>query len=356
MDFHASPAIIEDFSEVLGKQEEHAEAAERYAKAHLEISDQSDGIIAELLTTHDQLQTQINTVLAQLQAVCETNTKAMAETARYYRRTDEAEARRFENKLPAPPNPPVTPFVGPFVLRETMVPEGRLTAPEPLPEPLDPMAVVDALNNLTSPGYYVANILDVLIGVNPADEVSKWIAGDWQAFSKCCGAFNSLGFFCSDVGGNIMDNHRLLLNAWSGKAANGSYDYFSRLATSLEHHKDAFVRLRGEYEKVAEGVREFAKVAGDLVQDIFDKVFWIAAEAIAGGIMVESVVAPAVLWAVAAWQCMQVVKTWSKIGELFQALSHLVRTAKAQILLVLSDNGFKAHPLPGSYGHPALVR
>lgn len=355
MDFHASPAVIADFAVILGKQEQHSEAAQRYAKAHLEISDQSDGVIAELLTTHDQLQAQINEVLAQLTAVCETNTKAMAATARYYRITDEAEARRFENTLPGTVSPPVTPFVGPFVLRETMVPEGRLTPPQAPPEPLDPMAVVDALNNLVSPGYYVANILDVLIGVNPADEVSKWIAGDWEAFAKCCGAFNSLGFFCSDVGVNVMDNHRLLLNAWGGKAADGSYAYFQRLATSLEEHKDAFVKLKGEYEKVAAGVREFAKVAGDLVQDIFDKVFWIAAEAAAGGIMAETVVAPAVLWAVAAWQCMQVVNTWSKIGELFQALSYIVRTAKGEILMVMSDSGFKAHPLPGSYGHPALT-
>ncbi|MEU0882025.1 hypothetical protein ABZ345_25710 [Lentzea sp. NPDC005914] len=355
MDFHASPAVIEDFSEILGKQEEHTEAAERYAKAHLEISDQSDGIIAELLTTHDQLQAQINEVLAQLKAVCVTNTKAMAATARYYRNTDETVARQFENKLPETQHPPVTPFVGPFVLRETMVPEGRLTPPQSAPEPLDPMAVIDALNNLTSPGWYAANVLEVLIGVNPADEVSKWIAGDWEAFSKCCGAFNSLGFFCSDIGVNIMDNHRLLLNAWSGKAADGSYDYFNRLATSLEQHKDAFVKLKGEYEKVAAGVREFAKVAGDLVQDIFDKVFWIVAEAVAGGVMAESVVAPAVLWAVAAWQCMQVVKTWGRIGELFQALSYIVRTAKGEILMVMSDSGFKAHPLPGSYGHPALI-
>ncbi len=61
------------------------------------------------------------------------------------------------------------------------------------------------------------------------------------------------------------------------------------------------------------------------------------------------------LWAVAAWQCMQVVNAWSKIGELFQALSYIVRTAKGEILMVMSDSGFKAHPLPGSYGHPALV-
>lgn len=83
--------------------------------------------------------------------------------------------------------------------------------------------------------------------------------------------------------------------------------------------------------------------------------FWIAAEAVAGGVMAETVVAPAVLWAVAAWQCMQVVKTWSKIGEQFQVLSNIVRIAKGEILMVMSDNGFKAHPLPGSYGHPALV-
>ncbi|MEV6239803.1 hypothetical protein [Lentzea sp. NPDC051838] len=356
MDFHASPAVIADFAVVLGKQEEHSESAERYAKAHLEITDQQDGIIAEFLTEHDALQQQIGEALAQLTAVCKTNAIEMAKTAKYYRTTDEATARSFENKLPDVPHPSVQPFVGPFVLRETMFPEGRLTPPQPAEEPLDPMAVVDALNNLVSPGYWVANVLDVLIGVNPAEWVSKQIAGDWEAFSKCCGGFNSLGFFCSDVGRNVMDNHRLLLNAWSGKAADGSYAYFQRLQTSLEQHKDAFVKLKEEYEKVAAGVREFAKVAGDLVQDIFDKVFWITVEAIAGGVMAESVVAPAVLWSVAAWQCMKVIETWSKIGELFQVMSQIVRTAKAEILLVMSDNGFKAHPLPGSYGHPALTR
>lgn len=355
MDFHASPGLITDFGSILGKQEEHAEAAERYAKAHLEISDQSDGLIAELLTAHDQLQTQITTVLAQLTAVCTTNTKAMAATAQYYRVTDEAQARRFENGLPGTGELPVPSFTGPIILRETMAPQGRLTPPVAPEEPLDPMAVIDALNNLTSPGWYASEILNVLIGVNPAEQVSKWIAGDWEAYAKSGGAFNSLGFFCSDVGVNIMANHRLLFHGWTGKAANGSYDYFKRLSTSLEQHKDAFVRLRGEYDKISAGVREFAKVACDLVQDIFDKVFWIVVELVAGGVMAETVIAPAVLWAVAAWQCMQIVKTWSKIGDLFQALSNIVRTAKGEILLVMSDSGFKAHPLPGCYGHPALI-
>jgi uncharacterized protein YukE len=353
--FHASPGLIRQFGVILEQQEKHSEVAETYGKDNLGISDSADGLIAELLTSHETVRSQVTTAIQQLTAVCKEDALALKQAARYYETTDEAEAQRFDNTYPGQDAPTVPTFVGPFMLRETMVPEGRLTPPKEPDEFQDPMAVVNALSNFFSPGYWTQEILDVLLHVRPADQVSTWIAGDWTAFAKCGSAFNSLGFFCSDIGVNIRDNHQLLLRAWSGKAANASFEYFQRLSGSLEEHKQAFEKLRDNYHKVAMAVWEFSQVAGDLVQMIYDEVFWIVAEIVAGGVMAETVIAPAVLWSVAAWQCIQIARAWGKIGDLFDTVKLITMTAHAEILAVTSDQGgFKAHPLPGSYRHPAV--
>jgi uncharacterized protein YukE len=353
--FHASPETIRRFAVILGKQEDHTDEAREYAKAHLTIAHSDEGWITQLLDKHEQVRTRVLTAVEQLKAVCDTNAAAMRETAEYYRDTDEAEVERFDRTLPGSDGRPVPPLTGPFVLTETMSPRGRLTPPPTPDEFADPMGVVNALSNALSPGYWIAEVLDVLIGCNPAEELATRLAGDWEAVAKCGGAFNSLGFFGSDIGVNITHNHRLLLNAWSGKAANGSYDYFTRLAASLEEHKKAFESLRDSYEQVAIGVWRLAKVAGDLVQSIFDHAFWIVVEAAAGGVLSETVAGPAVLWSIAALQCLYIVRTWDRVLTLFDTVQNLVGTARAQVDIVLgAQGGFTAHPLPGSYRHPAV--
>jgi uncharacterized protein YukE len=353
--FHASPDLIRQLGGILDQQEQHSEVASSYANDNLGISDNADGLIAEFLTAHETVQSQIKTALQQLTAVCKEDALSLKEAAKYYETTEEAEAQRVDNAYPGKDAPTVPKFIGPFILRETMVPEGRLSQPKEPDEFQDPMTVVNTLSSFFSPGYWTQEVLDVLLHVRPADEVSTWIAGDWTAFAKCGSAFNSLGFFCSDIGVNIRDNHQLLLRAWSGKAANASFEYFQRLSASLEEHKKAFEKLRDNYHNVALAVWEFSKVAGDLVQIIYDEVFWIVAELVAGGIMAETVIAPAILWSVAAWQCVQIVRAWGKVGDLFDAVKLITRTAHAEILAVMSDQGgFKAHPLPGSYQHPAV--
>jgi uncharacterized protein YukE len=353
--FQASPGLIRQFGGILHEQKKHSEVASTYANGNLGISDSEDGLIADFLTAHENVQSQIKTALLQLTAVCKEDALSLNKAADYYATAEEGAAQRFDNALSGKDAPTVPPFIGPFILGETMAPEGRLSEPKPPDEFLDPMAVVNAISNFLSPGWWTQEVLDVIIHARPADEVSNWIAGDWTAFAKCGSAFNSLGFFCSDIGVNVRDNHQLLLRGWNGKAANASLEYFQRLSASLEEHKKAFESLRDNYHKVAYAVWEFSKVAGDLIQMIYDTVFWIVAEILAGAAMAESVVVPVVAWGVATWQCIQVAKAWGKIGVLFDTVKLITRTAHAEILAVTSDDGgFKAHPLPGSYGHPAV--
>jgi uncharacterized protein YukE len=355
MDFHASPELIDKFAGILDKQHDHVGSASTYAKSNLTIAHSDEGWITQLLDKHEVVYKRVLADFKQLAVVCETDVTEMRAAGAYYRATDDAVERRFDATLPGSGERPVPPFYGPFTLAETMAPTGRLTAPVTPDEFADPMLVVNTLNDLISPGYWVGEVLGVLINCNPAEEVSRRLAGDWQAVAKCGSAFNSLGFFDSDVGVNIMHNHRLLLNEWVGKAANASFDYFTRLAAVLEQHKTAFESLRDSYQRIAMGVWRFAKLAKDMVQSIFDAAFWVAVEAAAGGVLAESVVGPAVLWSVAALECLTIVRTWGKLLEMFNAVQNIMGLAVAEIDVVLgSQTGFAAHPLPGSYQHPAV--
>lgn len=352
MDFNAPTELIASFAGILSKQEDHVEAAKTYAKSNLNIAHSDDGWITQLLDKHEQVRKRVLEELDKSTSVCNTNALEMQAAADYYKATDATVAERFERTLPGSGERRFPPFVGPFALQETRAPRGRLSTPGTPDEFIDPMQVVNSLSDLISPGYWVGEVLNVLIGCNPAEEVSRRLAGDWQAVAKCASAFNSLGFFDSDIGVNIAHNHRLLMNLWTGKAANASYEYFTRLSTVLEQHKSAFEQLRTAYERMAMGVWQFAKLAKDMVHTIFDHAFWIAVEVAASAILARTGVGSVAMWSVAALQCLSIVRTWGQLLKMFDSVQNVIGIAVAEIQIVMgSQTGFSAHPLPGIYKH-----
>ncbi|KAA9163638.1 hypothetical protein FPZ12_009035 [Amycolatopsis acidicola] len=128
-----------------------------------------------------------------------------------------------------------------------------------------------------------------------------------------------------------------------GSAADQAFQYFSSVATIVRGYADGLASLRDKYLEAAKGAWEFAEAANDLVQQIFDQVFWAALEAGAGAALSETVIAPAVLWSLAALQCSAIVRDWDSITKLLMQIQNAVRAvhgelARTRPLRKLKDN------------------
>ena len=98
---------------------------------------------------------------------------------------------------------------------------------------------------------------------------------------------------------------------------------------------------------------EFSETINDVIQDIFDSIFWGVIELVAGGVLSETVVGPAVLWSLAALECKNVVDGWKQMTNLLMNVQNTIRLIHGGVLDIIgSDGSFEAHPLPAGYDHP----
>jgi hypothetical protein len=228
-----------------------------------------------------------------------------------------------------------------------------LTPPKEPEEFQNPIKIVNDLGNMISPGYWTQQVLDATIHVNPVDELAQWTVGDWEQFAKAADALNSLSWFCADLSEDISANANAALTHWTGAAADEAFQYFTSFATTIKGYADGLAALRDKYLEAAKGVWEFAESVKDIIQQIFDNVFWAAVEAAAGAALSETVIGPAVLWSLAALQCAAIVKDWESITRLLMQIQNTVRMIHGGILTLVGDRGmFSSHPPPAAYHHP----
>jgi uncharacterized protein YukE len=162
-----------------------------------------------------------------------------------------------------------------------------------------------------------------------------------------------LAFFCADLAQDLKTNITTLLTSWTGNAANEAFQYFSGLADTVNGYAAGLGALRDKYREAAQGVWEFSETINDVIQDIFDSIFWGAIDLAAGGVLAETVVGPAVLWSLAALECKNVVEGWKQMTNLLTNIQNTFRLIHGGVLDVIGSGGsFEAHPLPAGYDHP----
>jgi uncharacterized protein YukE len=277
-----------------------------------------------------------------------------------YDQIDRASAQQLDHTYPDPGGPPQLPDLpgmpsgsAPQAVLQTTFPSGRLTGPKKPDGFTNPVQLINDLGNMISPGYWAQKFLEVTIQVNPVQEFSNWVSGDWEQFAKASDTLNSLSWFCSDVGNDLMVNISALLTTWSGNAANAAFEYFNTLGNRVNGYGQALAMLRDKYNEAAKGVWEFSESINDIIQNIFDSIFWGTMEAIAGGILAETGVGPAILWSLAALECKSIVDGWKQATNLLMNIQNTIRMIHGGILDIIGTNGaFQAHPLPAGYDHP----
>lgn len=356
MGFNVQPDELDDFGQVLDQQAQHAVSGTRYARETLNLSRTDRGLLALLIGAHDEVQSEVTRSLDQLATACDQAGAEIREVAALYRNSDQENAERLDASYPGVRRPLPRSTTQASPIAETRSPSQALQAPEAPEEFQNPIEPVITITNLLSVGYWAQQVLEVTIQCNPVTEVSELVGGDWESYAQCASAFRSLGEFVGSVAGNIEPNNDRLGVTWSGNAADNAYAYFYNLASSIADHGDGYRELHDKYMEAAKGVWEFSLFVAGEIQGLFDKVFWIAAEAAAGAALAETGVGPVLMWSIAAFQCKQVVDDWARISKEILNIQRLVRTVHGNILTAIGASGsFQQHPLPsGGYRHPGL--
>lgn len=347
------------FAGIVQDSARDASAAQRFAEQNLHIGAQP-GLLAHFAGSHEQVKAEIISALTNVAVVLDAGGAALDRAAQMYTTTDRHTAEHLDNTYPDPGGPaqlPPLPGIGntnqPIAVMHAAVPATRLAPPKEPEEFRNPVQIVNDLGNMISLGYWTQKVLDATIHINPVDEFSQWMVGDWEQFAKAADTLNSLSWFCADLSQDISANTNAVLTHWTGAAADQTFQYFTSFATTVRTYADGLAALRDKYLEAAQGVWEFAESVKDIIQQIFDYIFWAAIESGAGIVLSETAIAPSLLWSLAALQCSAIVKDWQSITNLLMQTQNAIRIVSGVILTLVGDQGmFKQHPLPAAYHHP----
>jgi hypothetical protein len=359
MSFKVDTFQLGMYAGIVKNHQQDSVAAGQFAEKNLQIGAQP-GLIAELLGSHEQAKRDILAALHSLEAVCGASGAELDRTRQMYDKVDKEAAQQLDQTYPDPGGPTQLPELPgmpsasePAAVIQTTFPAGRLNEPKKPDGFNNPIQIINDLGNMISPGYWAQKFLEATIRVNPVQELSNWVAGDWEQFAKAADALNSLSWFCSDVGHDLMLNISALSTQWTGNASNEAFQYFNTLGNLVKGHGEALASLRDKYTEAAKGVWEFSESINDIIQSIFDSIFWGTVEAIAGGILAETGIGPAVLWSLAALECKSIVDGWKQATNLLMNIQNAIRMIHGGILDIVGTNGaFQTHPLPAGYDHP----
>lgn len=318
-----------------------ASDAQSFSEQHLQIGEQP-GLLAEFAGSHEQVKGEIVSALTNVAIVSDDSGAALDRAVQMYTSIDDETADELDSTYPdpgGPPELPPLPGIGPLndsvAIMHAAFPATRLTPPKQPEEFQNPIQIVNDLGNMISPGYWAQQVLDATIQVNPVEEAAQWIAGDWEKFAKAADALNSLSWFCAGLSQDISANANAVLTHWTGAAADEAFQHFTSFATAVKGYADGLAALRDKYLEAAKGVWEFAESVKDLIQQIFDNIFWAAVEAAAGAVLSETVIGPVALWSLAGLECAAIVKDWESITRLLMRIQHAVRFIHGGILTLI---------------------
>jgi hypothetical protein len=357
MGFRVQPEWIAKYADVIRAQSGHAGKAHDYADQHLSMTWPEQGLLSYWWGPHDRLHAAAANHMADLAKVCDMSQGQLQTAVAYYQRADQTSAQKFDDALPgievADTGPPVNPAL--TYVYERNAPEGRLNPPGRPEEFHNPLEPINAISNWLSPGWWINEVLDQTINCNPKDAVAQLLLGDWEAFARCGGALNALAFFCRDVADNVRLNVDNLMSTWQGHAAQAAQSYFMTLAGAVRGHQEAFERLRDAYHGQAHGAWEFSEAAGDIIQGIFDTIFWMGVECIAGFLFSETGVVEVAVWSVAAFQCKMIVDDWKRVTKLIDEVQHTAMSSAGAVTEVVTmPGGLGVLPVPAAgYSAPA---
>jgi hypothetical protein len=295
----------------------------------------------------------------------------LSHTAKHYRDADQAAEANLDTTYPASPRPPIeaprtVPTTkegqqGPFEAHagdDYKAPLAYLTTPGTPADFSDPLALFNALGDYLSPTWWINQVLNDTIGVNPMEYVNQHLVGDWRGFARCAMVWEQLSKATGAIGDNVNNGLRWLAADWHGQAGDAAVYYFDYLGKSLLSHRDVFQVLHDKYREIARDVWLASKTLADIIKMIMDLVMVAGLAVLAGWALSWTGVGAGISWGVAAWECTQIVKLWGEASSLISttqtAITGFVAFLTSPDAVTLRE--ITPLPVPAiDYDHPGVV-
>lgn len=146
-------------------------------------------------------------------------------------------------------------------------------AHQPIPSTLDDILHVADLASL---GHWALFALGKAMAATPwgqqdlAALLGKTWAGDWSEVSRAGAALDNLSTFAREAARGVDGDVDLVVDGWTGKAADAMQLYFHSFSGQLVEVEDALAQMGSAYQGMAYGVFEQAKAAGSAVEMVID--------------------------------------------------------------------------------------
>jgi hypothetical protein len=243
-------------------------------------------------------------------------------------------------------------------------PTRYLVAPGEQEEPHDPVTVFEEAVDFIDPGAWVYKSLTELCGLNPIEEVLKFVGGDWRAFARTAHVYESLGRTFESIGWNLKFGNGNIDGYWSGHAADDAWTYIDTIAEQAIQHKAPLEEIARNCRRATDAAYAVARTAGPIGATILDEVMVAGIAAAAGTVSAETGVGAAIGYGVAAVTAIKILEDADRMFKLMAEADVLIRGAQSAIqsqIAELNSHGLRqwqsaslADPLPtpmlpGSY-------
>jgi hypothetical protein len=286
----------------------------------------TDGLwIQHLVDAHTQIVDRMLSSVAQGFYQLGASADELTRTAAYYRSVDQTSAANLDATYPASPRPPIGAAVpgmiqpsdqqGPVEVTggdDIRDPLAHLTEPGEPPDFSDPMALFNTMGDYLSPTWWINQVLNDTIGVNPMEYVNQVVVGDWKGFARSGTMWAQLAGAADDIGANLDNGLRWMAADWQGKAGDAAAHYFDYAGKALHSHADVFRVLHDKYVEIARDVWLCSKTLADIIKAIMDAALVAGLAVLAAASLSWTGIGAGISWSVAAWECSQIMKLWGE--------------------------------------------
>ncbi|MFC4854622.1 hypothetical protein [Actinophytocola glycyrrhizae] len=337
MSFVVRPEALDEYAKLVERNGINLSLANVHLAGESRLANTEGLWIQHLLDAHTQTVDRMLTSLAQGFRRLGASGEELARTAAHYRAVDQTEGANLDATYPASPRPPVgapgavstqrpgeqgpTEAVAGDDIRNPLV---HLTEPGEPSDFSDPMALFNTLGDYLSPTWWINQVLNDTIGVNPMEYVNQLIVGDWKGFARCGTMWAQLARTADDIGDNLDNGLRWLAADWQGKAGDAAVHYFDYAGKAMHSHADVFRVLHEKYVEIARDVWLCSKTLADIIKAIMDAAFVAGLAVLAAASLSWTAVGAGISWSVAAWQCSQIVKLWGEASSAIATIQTLI--------------------------------
>lgn len=231
----------------------------------------------------------------------------------------------------------------------------HLNPPAQPQEFTDPMKFFNVVSDLVSPSWWINQVLNDTIGVNPLKFITHYFIGDWEGFARCGLMWDDLSKATGAIGENVKGGLTWLATWWQGNAADAAVYYFDYMRQSLYSHRDVMHQLHDKYLEVARGVWNAARSLTDILKMLLDNLIVAGIAVLGAAAFSWTGVGAGISLLVAGYECKQIFKLWdeatgliSKTQAGIEAFVGFLQSKQADVLRDITPR-----PMPASdYDHP----